>query len=103
MSRTSGRVLSLGFHISDRSHVRGHVLLHGATQQRKARQHRDLLESLDVGDEVITASGLYGMITDFDGGTVFIEISDGVEIKISRDTIANKVVYADVDDDDADG
>ena len=70
-------------------------------QQRKARQHRELLESLDVGDEVITASGLYGMITDFDGGTVFIEISDGVEIKISRDTIANKVVYAaDVEDDD---
>ena len=41
------------------------------------------------------------MITDFDGGTVFIEISDGVEIKISRDTIANKVVYAaEVDEDD---
>ncbi|MDE0578660.1 MAG: preprotein translocase subunit YajC [Acidimicrobiia bacterium] len=70
-------------------------------QQRKARQHRELIESLDVGDEVITASGLYGMITDFDGGTVFIEISDGVEIKISRDTIANKVVYAaEVDEDD---
>lgn len=72
-------------------------------QQRKAREHRALLESLDVGDEVITASGLYGMIIDFDGGTVFIEISDGVEIKISRDTIANKVVYAsDVDGDEAD-
>lgn len=72
-------------------------------QQRKQRDHRALIDSLDVGDEVITASGLYGMITDFDGGTVFIEISDGVEIKISRDTIANKVVYADVDDDDAEG
>ena len=73
-------------------------------QQRKARQHRELLESLDIGDEVITASGLYGMITDFDGGTVFIEISDGVEIKISRETIANKVVYAtDVDDEEGQG
>ncbi len=73
-------------------------------QQRKARLHRDLLDSLDIGDEVITASGLYGMITDFDGGTVFIEISDGVEIKISRDTIANKVVYSsDVDGDDGQG
>ena len=72
-------------------------------QQRKARQHRELLESLDVGDEVITASGLYGMITDFDGGTVFIEISDGVEIKISRDTIANKVVYSDFDADGEEG
>ncbi len=72
-------------------------------QQRKARQHRELLDSLDVGDEVITASGLYGMITDFDGGTVFIEISDGVEIKISRETIANKVVYASDSDGDDEG
>ena len=73
-------------------------------QQKKAREHRALIDSLDVGDEVITASGLYGMITDFDGGTVFIEISDGVEIKISRDTIANKVVYSsDVDGDDGQG
>ncbi len=63
-------------------------------QQKKARHHRELLDSLDVGDEVITTSGLYGMVTDFDGGTVFIEISDGVEIKITRETIANKVVYA---------
>ncbi|WP_420640320.1 preprotein translocase subunit YajC [Candidatus Poriferisocius sp.] len=72
-------------------------------QQKKARLHRELLAALEVGDEVITASGLYGMITDFDGGTVFIEISDGVEIKISRDTIANKIVYADIDGDDTAG
>ncbi|MCY4162645.1 MAG: preprotein translocase subunit YajC [bacterium] len=73
-------------------------------QQKKARQHRELLNSLDVGDEVITMSGLYGMVTEFDGGTVFIEIADGVEIKISRDTIANKVVYApDTEGDDGQG
>ena len=66
-------------------------------QQRKARLHRDLLDSLDVGDEVITASGLYGMITAFDGVTVFVEVSEGVELKISRETIANKIVYSDVD------
>ncbi len=70
-------------------------------QQRKAREHRELLDSLDVGDEVITASGLYGMITQFDGGTVFIEVADGVELKISRETIANKIVYTDFDGDDA--
>ena len=72
-------------------------------QQRRQREHRALLDSLEVGDEVVTASGLYGMITDFDGGTVFIEISDGVEIKIRHDTLAQKVVYADVDDNDAEG
>lgn len=72
-------------------------------QQRKARQHRELLESLDIGDEVVTASGLYGMITDFDGGTVFIEVSEGVEMKITRSSIASKVVYTDVDGNDADG
>ncbi|WP_419919646.1 preprotein translocase subunit YajC [Candidatus Poriferisocius sp.] len=72
------------------------------SSRRKQRERRDLLESLDVGDEVITASGLYGMITEFDGSTVFIEVSDGVELKISRDTIANKVVYSDVNGDGSD-
>lgn len=72
-------------------------------QQRKQRELRALLEALEVGDEVITASGIYGMITDFDGGTVFIEVSDGVEIKISRSTITNKVVYSDVDVDGDEG
>jgi len=72
-------------------------------QQRKQRELRALLEALEVGDEVITASGIYGMITDFDGGTVFIEVSDGVEIKISRSTITNKVVYSDVDVEDDEG
>ena len=66
-------------------------------QQRRAKAHRELLSALDVGDEVVTASGLYGEITEFDGETVFLAVSDGVEIKITRSSIAERVVYADAE------
>ena len=59
------------------------------------KAQREMLSRLDVGDDILTAGGMYGRITDVDEGTVFVEIADGVEIKITRDAIAEKVVYAD--------
>jgi preprotein translocase subunit YajC len=70
-------------------------------QQKRASEHRQVLASLEVGDEVVTSAGFYGVITEFDGPTLFLEISDGVEIKIGKDTVANVVSY-DAADDDAD-
>ncbi len=64
-------------------------------QQRRAKAHRQMLSALDVGDEVLTSSGIYGQIAEFDGETVFLEVSDQVEMKITRSSIAERVVYAD--------
>lgn len=66
-------------------------------QQRRTKAHRELLAQLDVGDEVVTASGLYGEIAEFDGETVFLAVSDGVEVKITRSSISERVVYADAE------
>ena len=66
-------------------------------QQRKTKAHRALLAKLEVGDEVLTASGIYGAITEFDGPTVFLAVSDNVEIKITRASIAERVVFADAE------
>ena len=71
-------------------------------QQKRMKEHRALLQSLEVGDEVVTSSGIYGMVTDFDGPTVFVEVADGVEVKLTRDSIAELVSYDDVADADAD-
>ena len=54
---------------------------------------------VDVGDEVLTSAGMYGEITEFDGQSVFLAISDSLEIKITRESIAERVVYADLDED----
>ncbi len=70
-------------------------------QQKRVSEHRQVLASLEVGDEVVTSAGIYGVITEFDGPTLFLEIADGVEIKIGKDTVTSVVTY-DAADDDAD-
>jgi preprotein translocase subunit YajC len=65
--------------------------------QRRAKAHRSMLAKLDVGDEVLTSAGIYGEIAEFDGDTVFLAVSDTIEIKITKASIAERVVYADVD------
>lgn len=67
-------------------------------QQRRSKAHRELLASLDVGDEVLTSSGIYGTVTEFDGQTLFLAVSDNLEIKVTRESIAEKIVYADATD-----
>lgn len=64
-------------------------------QQRRAKAHRAMLAALDVGDEVVTSSGMYGTIAEFDGGTVFLAVSDNLEIKVTKESISERVVYQD--------
>jgi preprotein translocase subunit YajC len=64
-------------------------------QQRRTKAHRVMLEALEVGDEIVTASGMYGTVTEFDGQTVFLAVNDANEIKITKASIAERVVYAD--------
>lgn len=65
-------------------------------QLKKRRDQRDLLSSLSEGDEVITASGLHGIISALDQSVVYIEVGDGVELKYSRSSIATKLSTDDV-------
>ena len=72
-------------------------------QQRRAKAARQMMAALTVGDEVLTSAGMYGEITEFDGETVFLALNDDLEIKITKSSIAERVVYADADTDaDAD-
>lgn len=64
-------------------------------QQRRTKAHRAMMGQLTEGDEVLTASGIYGTIAEFDGETVFLAVNDQMEIKISKSSIAERVVYAD--------
>lgn len=70
-------------------------------QQRRNKAHRELLAALEVGDEVLTSAGIYGTIADFDGQSVFLAVSDNLEIKVTRESVAERVVYADETADDA--
>ena len=65
-------------------------------RQRQMRQQRELQSTLDVGDEVMLTSGVYGFITGFEPGTdiVWVEIDDDVQIRVSRAAISGKVTTA---------
>ena len=53
-------------------------------QSKKAKEHRELLSKLAVGNEVVTAGGILGRITEAGETFITIEIAKGVEIKVQR-------------------
>jgi len=53
-------------------------------QQKRAKKHRALLEGLQRGDHVITASGIFGKIKLIEDNTVTIEIAQNTQIKILK-------------------
>jgi len=57
-------------------------------QQKRAREHRKLIESLKKGDKVITSSGIHGKVVGLDDKTVLLEVDDGVKIKFEKAAIA---------------
>lgn len=71
-------------------------------QQRRAKADRELVASLTEGDEVVLNSGIHGFINTIDGEVVWLEVSAGVELKVSRAAIAHRIVVEDDADDDAD-
>ena len=64
-------------------------------QQKQRKHHPQMLSTLDVGDDVILESGIYGTVSDLDGATVFIMIADGVEIKVAKSNVARLISYDD--------
>ena len=71
-------------------------------QRRRMREQQELQRSIEVGDEVITTSGVYGIITGEDGDSRFwLEIDDDVQIRIARAAVSGKASL-DEDDDAAD-
>ena len=57
-------------------------------QQRKAKQHKQVLASLKKGDRVVSSGGLHGVITGLTDDIVTLEIAPKVRVKVSRGYIA---------------
>ena len=61
-------------------------------QQKRAREHREMVSQLRRGDKVITSGGLVGTVTKSvdDQETVEVEIAKDVKVNIMRTMIADK-------------
>ncbi len=74
-------------------------------QRAKAQAQAQLLNTVAVGDEVLTVGGIYGIVQelepDEDGGDLVVEIADGIHVRIARKALAT-VVKPDDDEDEFD-
>jgi preprotein translocase subunit YajC len=57
-------------------------------QQKRAKEHRDMVTALKSGDRIITSGGIHGEVTGLDDKSVTIEIAPKVRIKVTRDSIS---------------
>ena len=57
-------------------------------QRRRQLESQRMLESLEVGKEVVTAGGLYGTVSALTDDEVRLEIADGVEVRVAKRAIA---------------
>jgi preprotein translocase subunit YajC len=53
-------------------------------QQRRMKQHQEMLGGLKRGDNVVLSSGVYGKIVRVEDATVGVEIATGVTVKVRK-------------------
>src|SRR4051795_5911384 len=57
-------------------------------QRRRQMEAQRLVQSLEVGKEIVTAGGLYGTITALEEDEARVEIAEGVEVRVAKRAIA---------------
>jgi len=57
-------------------------------QQKKTKQHKEMLGAIRKGDRIVSAGGLHGVITGIAEDVVTMEIAPKIRVKISRGSIA---------------
>jgi preprotein translocase subunit YajC len=57
-------------------------------QQRRLKEHRDMVASIRRGDTVVTSGGIIGKVTKVEDNELQVEIADGVKIKLVRGTVS---------------
>ena len=56
-------------------------------QQKKSKEHQDLLNKLKKNDEVMTSGGIYGKVVDLKETIVTLEVAPNVRIRVHRPQI----------------
>ena len=57
-------------------------------QQKRLKEHRDMVAAIRRGDTIVTSGGIIGKVTKVDEQELQVEIADGVKVKLLRSTIS---------------
>lgn len=57
-------------------------------QQKRQKEHAQLVRNLQVGDDIVTISGLHGHVVALDDETVDLEVTDDIVVRFQRSSVA---------------
>jgi preprotein translocase subunit YajC len=60
-------------------------------QQKRAKEHQDMISALKTGDKVITSGGIHGVISKVEETDVILEIAEKTKIKVTKVNVAVKL------------
>jgi preprotein translocase subunit YajC len=69
-----------------------------APQQKKAKQQAALIAALKSGDEIVTSSGIYGVITNVKDDRFVVRIAENTKIEIDKASIARVTSQSDAEE-----
>lgn len=56
-------------------------------QQKRQKQHRQMVDQLSAGDEVVTSGGMLGKVTQVSEQFIALEVAKGVEVRIQKNAV----------------
>lgn len=57
-------------------------------QNKRAKEHRDLISKLKKGDEIITNGGMLAKVSNIDEQYIKVAVAEGVEINLQRSAVS---------------
>lgn len=60
-------------------------------QQKRQKEHREMINNLKKGDRIITGGGIYGRVTGVTDTALTVEIAEKVRVKVARSNVATLV------------
>lgn len=60
-------------------------------QQKKMKQHKEMLNNIRRGDRIVTGGGIMGEVTKVNDGELTVEIAENVKVKVQRELVSTVV------------
>ncbi len=58
-------------------------------QMKRQKEHRQMIEKLHKGDEVITSGGIAGTVTAIGESFITVEVANGVQLRVQKGAVSN--------------
>ena len=64
-------------------------------QQRRLKEQKALLSAVEEGDEIVTTGGIYGYVNAVEDDTIWLEVAEGVEMRIAKGAVMKRIPASD--------